>query len=175
MVVADIPELTQKSLEKVVLAYVNKVSDINRHLEVAIQQYLQQGPSLLLCFQCHALIHRLDYHFIDFTAFVTRLLQDIITQCDIIQFSSSSSFALLRLLCTLLRETAPVHHGLINQQEYLTLWEYYWKEGVSPAVIEVLEGVFVETLPFVRPCLFSRLMEVTLQSTMFKKVCNAMQ
>ena len=152
------------------LDYVNKVSNINRHLEVSIQQYLIQGPSLLLCFQCHALIRRLDYHSIDFAPFLTRLLQDIISQCNLIQSSSSSSITLLRLLSSLLRDIAPIYHGMISQQEYLTLWEYYWREQTPAVLIELLEGVLKETLPFVRPCLFSLLLDATLQSTLIKKV-----
>ena len=171
-IVTDIPEPTQQSLEKVVLAYVNNVSNINRHLEAAIQQYLLQGPSLLLCFQYHALIHRIDYHSIDFSPFLARLLQDIINQCDLIQSSSSSSsIALLRLMSALLRETAPIHHGMINQQEYRMLWEnYYWSEETTVILMELLEGVFVETLPFVQPCLFPSLLEVALRSALFKNV-----
>ena len=74
-------------------------------------------------------------------------------------------------MSAILREIAPIHHGMINQQEYLVLWEnYYWSEGMTVVLRELLEGVFVETLPFVQPCLFPSLLEVTLRSALLKKV-----
>ena len=170
-IVEDIPETIINSLEKVVLSYANSISDIDCHLQSIIQQYLKEGSSLLTCFQCHAMITRLGYHSIDLIPLQSRFLSDILTACHTIQENKGSSIVLLRVLSTLFQDTLNFHQEMVQANEYIELWRYYWKvNSLHSSLEELLGGLFRESLPFARPCLFAGLLEIALQSDLFPTV-----